>query len=208
MLIYEGSIILIEECEFSVWDIPPLRPLLSGRYEVIDHTPRYAITHSFPSHEHLLESLVLGPWFSSIDHPISFGIFGYKDEEWVMLCYTVRSINPSRDPILPMVFPVKMGMLPNFPTDADLIDFDSVLDRFGPLQYCDDELCLTNLADRGLLINLITPPMSLNGPFPSKTTALFTEYFSSWSFCAASGRLVVVDDGNIRIMDFLVPPPS
>ena len=204
-MIYEGSVILIEEYESSVWDIPPLRPLLSGRYEVIDHTPRYAITHSFPSHEHLLESSVLGPWFSSVDPPISFGIFGYKGQEWVMLCYTVRSINPSRDPILPMVFPVKMGMVPNFPTDVS--EYDN-MDRIGPLQYCDDELCLTNVSDRGVLISLITPPISLNGPFPSKTTALFTGEFLSWSFCAASGRLVVVDDSIIRVMDFLVPPPS
>ena len=45
MLIYEGSIILIEEYESSIWDIPPLLPLSSGRHEVIDHTPRYAITY-------------------------------------------------------------------------------------------------------------------------------------------------------------------
>ena len=191
----------------SVWDIPPLRPLLSGRCEVIAQTPRYAITHSFPSHEHLFESPALGPWFSSTDPPISFGIFGYKEREWVMLCYTVRSINPSRDPILPMVFPVKMGVVPNFPTNVNVSEFED-MDRIGPLQYCDDELCLINLSDRGMDISLITPPISLNGPLSSKTTTLFTGEFCSFDFCAASGRLVVVDDGIIRIMDFLVPPPS
>jgi len=208
MIIYEGSVVLIQEYELSVWDIPPLQPLSSGRYEVIDQTPRYAIMHSFPSQEEMVGSSVLGPWF---DPPTSFGTFGYKDHECVMLCYTVRSINPSRDPLLPMVFPVKTGMVPNLFTDTDGSAPDEI-NFTGPLQYCDDELCYIDITRRGLIISLIVPPISLNGPSSSKTTVLFRMFETgdivSWSFCAASGRLVVVDDGIIRIMDFLVPPPS
>ena len=216
MLIYDGSVVLIQEYELSVWDIPPLQPLLRGIFEVIDRTPRYAIIHSFPSQEELMGSSVLGPWFSSIDPPISFGTFGYKGHECVMLCYTVRSINPSRDPTLPMVFPIKMGMVPNLPTDADFGTPDQ-FDFSAPLQYCDDELCLVIVSDRELVISLIAPPISLDGPSSSKTTVLFDIFESgdmlswhnfSWSFCASSGRLVVVVGGIIRIMDFLVPPPS
>ena len=206
MLVYEGSVVLIQEYELSVWDIPPLQPLLGGVSEVIDQTPRHAITLPFPSLETLMGSSVLGPWFStSIDPPISFGIFGYGVEECVMLCYTLRSINPSRDPILPK------GMVANLFTDAD-VGAVGETDFPGPLQYVDDELCLVNLSHRGMVISLIAPPISFDGPSSSKTTVLFRMFELgdniSWSFCTASGRLVVVDDGIIRIMDFLVPPPS
>ena len=209
MSIYEGSVILIQKSKLSVWDIPPLQPLLRGIYEVIDQTPRYAIIHSFPSHEELVGSCVLSPWFSIIDPLISFGMFGYKDEECAMLCYTLRSINPSRDPILPMVFPIKMGVVPNLLTDAS--DEDDI-DYSKPLQHCDDGLCLISTSNRGIVISLIAPPISLDGPSSSKNTVLFDMFglrtSISWSFCAASGRLVVEDNGIIRIMDFLVPPPS
>ncbi|EDR03747.1 uncharacterized protein LACBIDRAFT_306762 [Laccaria bicolor S238N-H82] len=209
MSIYEGSVILIQESELSVWDIPPLQPLLEGVCEVVDQTPRYAIVHSFPSHEELMGSCVLSP-FSSIDPLISFVMLGYKDEECSMLCYTLRSINPSRDPILPMVFPIKMGMVPKLLTDtSSSVSSD---DYSEPLQYCDDELCLVSISNRGIVISLIAPPTSLDGPSSSKNAVLFDMFEGrdqiSWSFCAASGRLVVVDDDIIRIMDFLVPPPS
>lgn len=209
LFIHEGCVILIQESELSLWDIPPLQPLSRGIYEVIDQTPRYAIIHSFPSHEKMVGSSVLGPWFSSIDPPISFGIFGNKDEEYTMLCYTLRSINPSRDPLLPIVFPIKMGMVPNLPTDSRA---DDIFECIEPLQYCNDELCLVGMSESGMVISLITPPISLDGPSSSKPTVSFAmvkEWETIlWSFCAASGRLVVGDGNNIHIMDFLVPPPS
>jgi hypothetical protein len=212
MIIYEGSVVIIEDDQLSVWDIPPLQPLLQGICEVVDQTPQYAIVISFPEEEGFVGSSILGPWFSNIDPPISIGILGYSDEteKCVMLCYTIRSINPSRDPILPTLFPIKMGMVPNLPID-DQADGPDMVDFSGPLQYCDNELCYISSSHRGMVISLIAPPISLNGPSSSKTTTLFSRSrkFCSWSFCAASGRLVIVDDdGIIRIMDFLVPPPS
>ena len=216
MVIYEGSIVVIENSKLSVWDIPPLRPLLGGIYEVIDQSPRYAIIRSFPSQEEFVGSSILGPWFSSIDPPIPFGILAYEYpiDKVDMLCYTVRSINPSRDPILPMLFPIEVGIVPNSPIDTDAEGVDDI-DFFVPLRYCNDELCyISESMRRTVFISLITPPMSLNGPSSSTSAALFRmSYpgkFCSWSFCAASGRLVVVDDtsGIIHIMDFLVPPPS
>jgi len=207
MLIHEGSVVLIEEYELSFWDIPPLQPLSNGEYEDIGQKPRYAIICSFPSNEETVGSSILGPWFSNIDLPISFGLVGYKDQEYVMLCYALRSINPSRDPLLPMVFPVKMGMVPNLFKDVNTVDD---FDISGPLQSCDDEICLLSESPQGLHVSLIAPPISLDGPSSSKTTVLFnleSGDIRSWSFCASSGRLVLVDD-SIRIMDFLVPPPS
>ncbi|EDR03746.1 uncharacterized protein LACBIDRAFT_306761 [Laccaria bicolor S238N-H82] len=215
VIIYEGGVVVIKMDELFVWDIPPLRPLFRGIYEVIDQTPRYAITHPFRSQEDFVGSSVLGPWFASIDPPISFGILGSLDpgEKCVMLCYTLRSINPSRDPILPMLFPIKMGMVPNLPIDTNADGVD-MIDFSGPLRYCDDELCYISASIHKMFISLITPPTSLNGPSSSKSSALFKMSdpgeFRSWNFCAASGRLVVVDDttGIIHIMDYLVPPSS
>lgn len=192
----------------SVWDIPPLLSLLEGTYEIIIHAPKYEVIHPFSSEESWT-SVVLSPWFSRINTPISFGIFGSKDEGSVMVCYTLKSINPSMDPTIPMVLPIKIGMALDLPREASR---DSDIDTCGYLQYCEDELCRISISGTQMMISLVTPPTSLN-EVPSITSNLFKwrSYPSSCSFCAVSGRFVVVeDDGgeDICIMDYLPPPPS
>ena len=113
------------------------------------------------------------------------------------MCHAVlhSQINQPIPRILPMVFPIKMGIVPNFlrgASDEDDIDYSK------PLQHCDDGLCLISTSNRGIVISLIAPPISLDGPSSSKNTVLFDMFGLStsiyWSFCAASGRLVVEDN--------------
>ena len=184
-----------------------MRPLLGGTYEIVTHTPKYEVAHPFPSKE--WTSSVLSPWFSRIDTPFSFGIFGPNDEQSVMVCYTLKSINPSMDPTLPMVLPIKVGTALHLPPDAN---HNSDIDICGYLQYCEDDLCRISISETRtqMMISLVTPPTSLK-KVPSITSNLFKcrSEPRSCSFCAVSGRLVVVEeDGeDIRIMDYLAPPP-
>ena len=115
------------------------------------------------------------------------------------------------DPTLPMVLPIKTGMALDLPPEANT---NSDVKTCGYLQYCEDELCRISISESDIpymmIISLVTPPTSLN-KVPSITSNLFKcrSEPRSCSFCAVSGRLVVVEEEgeDIRIMDYLAPPP-
>lgn len=207
ILISGDSIILVQEFKLSVWDIPPLLPLSKGDCKIVTHSPKYEVTHPFSS-KGWWTSSVLSPWFSRINTPILFVIFGENDDQPIMVCYTLISITSSMDPTLPMVLPIKTGTALGLPAEA-IIPTD--IDICGCLQYCENELCRISLSGTQLMISLVTPPTSLND-VPPITSNLFNCRSDplSCSFCAVSGRVVVVEAGceDIRIMDYLAPPPS
>ena len=208
-ILFTNTLLLIEFCKFTVWDVP------SSLYLPVSDNMEAAFIQLLPRLEIRIspaESLQVSPpsqWLSAGQLRLPFfGLCSPTPDvqggplNASMQYYTFKSV-----PSLPdnQVFdPQQVGIVNSFP-------ISTMSQRFlRHIRFCGKSLTITWQVDDNINISLIKMPQgdpdSMANP---ATRRLFSEEVTlrNFDFCPAAGRLVVtMADGDIRIMDFLTPP--